>query len=320
MVADIGRQLYVTGQYVNVDWGLILVSINSFGTSRGESRIPFRSIVYLGLSIYMFFALATVFCGVFLLLVSITNFIACLLKEIYDTPPEQRGGHTASDLVKVDSFWEGMRGWATMIKQQNKVGSMVFMLIYILANLILFGTTVNLWVIKISKLPGQARLSDWAPWAKGFGALLDLNCAIIVLPVSRTVLRILYNRSTADQGKFARFLRAILAYIPLDQNILFHKVIAWVILFAACGHISLHFINMAFSYHNTLQLFGTSPWVTGSIITVLMFTIYTATPENTRRGQFEIFWYSHHCFVLFFVFILSVGKQCVSTVVSNRPI
>jgi hypothetical protein len=220
----------------------------SHGTSRGDSRVPLRSIIYLGLSIYMFFALVTVFCGVFLLLVSITNFIACVfLKEIYDAPPEQRGGaHAASDLVKVDSFWEGLTSWATMIKQQNKVGSTVFILIYIVANLFLFGTTVNLWVIKISKLPGTARPSDWAPWAKGFGALLDLNCAIIVLPVSRTVLRILYNRSTADQGCFSRFLRAILAYIPLDQNITFHKIIAWVILFAACGHISLHFINMAF--------------------------------------------------------------------------
>ena len=72
--------------------------------------------------------------------------------------------------------------------------------------------------------------------AKGFGSLLDLNCAIIVLPVSRTLLRLLYNRSTADQGLVSRTLRAVLEYVPLDQNITFHKIIAWVILIAACGH------------------------------------------------------------------------------------
>lgn len=39
-----------------------------------------------------------------------------------------------------------------------------------------------------------------------------------------------------------------------------------------------------------------------------MLVIYSATPENTRRGQFEIFWYSHHCFVLFFILILFHGN------------
>jgi hypothetical protein len=81
--------------------------------------------------------------------------------------------------------------------------------------------------------------------------------------------------------------------------------------------------------------------VTGGFICFFMMIIYSATPENTRRGQFEIFWYSHHvsmhgvtparediesncvvhdtsrfffcctrvqCFVLFFVFILFHGN------------
>ncbi len=98
---------------------------------------------------------------------------------------------------------------------------------------------VNDWQLKNARLQPLTRLSNWGPWAKGFGSLLDLNCAIIVLPVSRTLLRMLYNRSTADQGCFARTLRAILVYIPLDQNILFHKIIAYVILFATVGHVSV---------------------------------------------------------------------------------
>lgn len=36
----------------------------------------------------------------------------------------------------------------------------------------------------------------------------------------------LYNRSTADQGTVARFLRGILYFIPIDKNIAFHKLIA----------------------------------------------------------------------------------------------
>lgn len=108
----------------------------------------------------------------------------------------------------------------------------------------------------------------------------------------------LYNRSTADQGCISKSLRAILRFIPLDQNILFHKIIAKVILFAAIGHIGFHFTNLAFAYSNTLDLFGTSAWFTGGFIVMWMMIIYSATPENTRRGQFEIFWYSHHVSIL----------------------
>ncbi len=185
---------------------------------------------------------------------------------------------------------------------------------------------VNDWQLKNARLQPLTRLSDWGPWAKGFGSLLDLNCAIIVLPVSRTLLRMLYNRSTADQGCFARTLRAILVYIPLDQNILFHKIIAYVILFATVGHVSvllfcthkqmhatregtllgqlgdvqwcslsplckfcyvfprslslscsgLHMINLAFSWHNTLEIFGETAWITGGVICLWMFFIYTS--------------------------------------------
>ena len=56
----------------------------------------------------------------------------------------------------------------------------------------------------------------------------------------------------------------------------------------------LHFANLAFAYTNTVAIFGGSAWFTGGMICVWMMLIYSATPENTRRGQFEVFWYSHH--------------------------
>jgi len=36
--------------------------------------------------------------------------------------------------------------------------------------------------------------------------------------------------------------------------------------------------------------------------------IYSAARDNTKMGQFELFWYSHHLFVVFFVMILVHGK------------
>jgi hypothetical protein len=54
----------------------------------------------------------------------------------------------------------------------------------------------------------------------------------------------------------------------------------------------------------------------GCFVTVFLFLILTATPSNTRRG--EIFWYSHHCFVLFFITILFHGKDAINPVKQTK--
>lgn len=152
--------------------------------------------------------------------------------------------------------------------------------------------------------------SGWAPWAKGFGALLDLNCALIFLPVCRTMIRYLYNRSTADQGCVATVLRGILYFIPLDKNLHFHRVIAKVIMGATIAHTVAHYINFAIRPHAVLFLFhGAWPLVSGGLVCFCMFFIYTSAFENTKKGQFEIFWYSHHVFILFFIFLFTHGTN-----------
>jgi NADPH oxidase len=152
--------------------------------------------------------------------------------------------------------------------------------------------------------------TGWAPWAKGFGALLDLNCALILLPVLRTIIRYLYDRSTADQGCFATALRGMLYFIPLDENLKFHKLIAKVILGATIAHTIVHYINFALRPLAVFTLFnGAWPLVSGGVVCLSMFFIYTAAFENTKRGQFEIFWYAHHWFIVFFVFLFTHGKN-----------
>jgi len=305
-----GFQSLISGVYCAL-LGLAIIYYESmFGTSRSSNRFPLRGIVYLAMSIYMFWTIGTALAGLFLLFVSILNFVSAIVaRETYDTPLPKSAPSTAAttDLFPSESFSAGVVAWWTMLRQQNKIGTLIFMIFYALVNALIFGYNVQWWTNKNASLNPPNRISDFGPWAKGFGGMLDLNCAIIVLPVSRTLLRILYNRSTADQGCFSRTLRSILYFIPLDQSITFHKIIAKVILFAAAGHMTFHFLNLTFSYDATIALFGQSPWITGGIIIFLMMIIYTATPDNTRRGQFEIFWYSHHCFVLFFIFILCHG-------------
>jgi len=261
---------------------------SNYGESRGPSRFPLRALVYLALSIFCFWYVSTILPGAMLLCTALANFVAAvLMKEKYTARAESAAAaaEQQSDLLHADSFCSGLVAWAVMLKQQNKRGSIVFMLIYFLGNTALFAWTVNDWQLLNAAIQPLQRLSDWGPWAKGFGALLDLNCALIVLPVSRTLLRMLYNKSTADQGCVSRSLRAVLQFIPLDQNITFHKIIAYVILLSVIGHVTLHMINLAFAWHNTLVLFGGGAWITGGVICLWMFIIYTSVMAQRAAAE-----------------------------------
>lgn len=56
---------------------------------------------------------------------------------------------------------------------------------------------------------------------------------------------------------------------------------------------------------------GTVAGVTGHALVVTMLIMYTAAQESVRRKYFELFWYSHHLFILFFALLLSHGAQCL---------
>ena len=80
------------------------------------------------------------------------------------------------------------------------------------------------------------------PYAKGFGQLLNLNCALMLLPVFRKGVRYLHDISALKGSRF-NFIQYIL---PLDKNIVGHKMIAkyW-IFFSVWGHATAHYFNYA---------------------------------------------------------------------------
>lgn len=295
-----------------------------FGMKRGSSPYPLRGFIYLLLSGFMFVGKLTIVCGGCLLFVALFNFMAVYNRERYDytgrgdgTEATAKSGAAkkeaaAPKVIDPDEvpnlpLKELVNEYFVTMKQQNQIGRSVFVSIYFVVNVIIFGTTVKQWQDNVNNAPANSQLSNWAPWAKGFGHLLDLNCAIIVLPVCRTLLRHLYNFSTADQSVWARALRAILYFVPLDHALSFHRLIAKVILFSAAGHIIVHVINYSLRPSQTMNSFGLWPWVTGGLLLFVMYVLYSATFERVIRGQFEIFWYAHHMFLLFFFFLLIHG-------------
>ena len=172
---------------------------------------------------------------------------------------------------------------------------------------------LNRFVIKTGPI------SDFGPWAKAAGACLNLDCSLILLPVIKMILRKLnnagvaasrYSKSTNVVTQF--FDKPITRYIPLQKNIEFHKLCAFTVFFFAWFHTIFHCLNLMKSTMTTLNNFAWLGWqgtdfLTGAIVSLSMFFIYSAAPNAVKHANFEIFFYNHHWFIVFFLMLFIHG-------------
>ncbi|KAI8852816.1 ferric reductase NAD binding domain-containing protein [Chytridium lagenaria] len=140
------------------------------------------------------------------------------------------------------------------------------------------------------------------PTARAAANLINMNCAILLFTVCRNIISMV--RTT--------FLNR---FIPFDKNITFHIVIAWSIVFWTYVHVVAHYFN----YRNVEIFIGrkyitaeylafmSGPGLTGQVITVAFFLMVTSAVEAVRRKHFEIFWFTHHLFIVFFGGLLMHG-------------
>ena len=64
--------------------------------------------------------------------------------------------------------------------------------------------------------------TDFAPFAKAFGQSLNVNTAILVIPVVHTILRAMNSVQLTPT-------KSLSSYIPLRKNVIFHKFIAGIV-------------------------------------------------------------------------------------------
>ncbi|KAJ3101784.1 hypothetical protein HDU97_001068 [Phlyctochytrium planicorne] len=148
-------------------------------------------------------------------------------------------------------------------------------------------------------------LSHGLPVARSAANVINMNCAILLFTVCRNIISMV--RTT--------FLNR---FIPFDKNITFHIVIAWAIVFWTYVHCVAHYFN----YRNVELFIGrkyitaeylafvSGPGLTGQVITVAFFLMVTSAVEAVRRKHFEIFWFTHHLFIVFFGGLLMHGAFC----------
>ncbi|KAM7365791.1 hypothetical protein PAMP_016696 [Pampus punctatissimus] len=188
-------------------------------------------------------------------------------------------------------------------------------------------------------------------WARAPAAALNFNCMLILLPVCRNLLSFLRGSIQYCSRTAAR---------QLDRNITFHKLVAYMIAFHTAVHIVAHLFNFEFfmdaqlnrnssylpfilsqigngdnaSFLNpirtnetnpTIVMFTTIAGLTGVAITLALILIITSSTEIIRRSYFEVFWYTHHLFVIFFIGLVFHGYgrivrgQTASSLITNEP-
>ena len=178
----------------------------------------------------------------------------------------------------------------------------------------------------------------WYPIAKGFGQLLNLNCAVMLLPVIRTaVMKVHDATSLRSKGAHSSWLDILLAnlpaLVPVDKNVVFHKACAKYFIFASVfGHAAAHYFNYAYApfYHGALAAngldgkYGEQPFemawhpratgsrflgagFTGNLLVLTMVTIFAGAHDTVKRRHYETFWFTHHFFLAWFVLLLLHG-------------
>ncbi|KAM9741761.1 NADPH oxidase 1 [Menidia menidia] len=173
-------------------------------------------------------------------------------------------------------------------------------------------------------------------WARAPAAVLNFNCMLILLPVCRNLLSLIRGSLVCC----SRTMRK-----QLDKNLTFHKLVAYMIGLMTAVHMVAHLLNVEW-YNNSRQgeydelstalssledtdnttylnpirktdidpqqiptyfVFTTIAGLTGVIITLALILIITSSMEVIRRSYFEVFWYTHHLFVIFFAGLVFHG-------------
>ncbi|KAL2914128.1 hypothetical protein HK105_206386 [Polyrhizophydium stewartii] len=141
--------------------------------------------------------------------------------------------------------------------------------------------------------------------SRGAGLVLAVDCAALLLPVCRNIIR--FFRSS--------FLNRI---VPFDENLYFHRWLAYAMLLFTLIHTNAHYVNFFF-VETKLSVLGFKAWnvhytqwggATGHIMLVIMFFMYTSAKQEVKQRNFEYFWYTHHLFVPFYFCLFFHSYGC----------
>jgi NADPH oxidase len=223
----------------------------------------------------------------------------------------------------------------------NDLATIFVIFIWLALNILLFiGQFLNYHQSR-SYFYLRVLISDGVSVARASALCINFNCLLILLPVCRNLLsliRYLLPRCIT-QSRFRRFTIRL-----FDQHVEFHRCVGYAICFWSLVHVAGHVYNyerliyihnehetlasvLNFLYlkspqsqinpfskvsSNTLgvgAMLSTIGGITGVVLCVCLLVMVSSSTALIRRSFYEIFWFIHHLFIVFFICLILHGLQ-----------
>lgn len=225
----------------------------------------------------------------------------------------------------------------------NDLATFATLFIWILLNIILFIVQFLNYHRSLSYFYLRVLISDGVSIARASALCLNFNCLLILLPVCRNLLSLIRYilPHCITRSRFRRF-----AIRLFDQHVEFHRCVGYAICFWSLVHTGAHVYNYErlldsrneynslisalnlLPLHSTQSLlnpFGkvgsntlgvgamlsTIAGITGVILCVCLLIMMSSSTTLIRRSYYEIFWFTHHIFVIFYICLILHGMQGV---------
>lgn len=176
-------------------------------------------------------------------------------------------------------------------------------------NVLFYGTQLAIFAVGWYLQETNKRLAalnqlTYSVWvSRGAGLTLAFDAGLLLIPMLRNVIRVVRPK-----------LRWLL---PIDENIWFHRQVAYSLAFWAMVHTTAHYVNF-FNVERTqvrrlsaLDIHYTQAGgITGHFMLFIMLLMYTTAHHKIRHQCFEAFWYTHHLAFFFFLALYSHATGC----------
>lgn len=182
----------------------------------------------------------------------------------------------------------------------------MFVIVFMIVHALVFALAFVNYAVKDNLQIARDTFGPTFQIARSSALVLHLDVALILFPVCRTLISL--GRQTPLNG-----------IIQFDKNITFHKVTAWSIVFWSWVHTIAHWNNFAqVAAQNNLGFYGfllanlaSGPGWTGYVMLIALTGMALTSREAPRRANYERFWYTHHLFIIFFLFWSIHGAFCM---------
>nr|XP_006218430.1 NADPH oxidase 4 isoform X1 [Vicugna pacos]XP_015106756.1 NADPH oxidase 4 isoform X1 [Vicugna pacos] len=149
--------------------------------------------------------------------------------------------------------------------------------------------------------------------SRASASVLNLNCSLILLPMCRTLLAYLRGSQKVPSRRTRRLL---------DKSRTFHITCGVTICIFSGVHVAAHLVNALhfsvnyredFTALNAARhrdedprklLFTTVPGLTGVCMVLVLFLMMTASTYAIRVSNYDIFWYTHNLFFVFYMLLM----------------